>query len=413
LTYKERLDSLEGEISTVEASLKEHQEKISQIEAALEGSEIPELTRQADTAEAEIKRLQERLAQIDAEILKDKIREESNAERLKELQERREALEAQKNESLERKRSAAAKISELEEQLLASKAREAEIEVELHGLKGVRGELLDQVLGVQRSVDQAERERDRIEARLAATSAAAEEIRASVQSLRTEIEACGVDSTQEPPKSEIVAQKIKSMEQAMRALEPVNMLAIEEYDHVKTRHDFLQERRETLSSERASIVDKLERYDQLKRESFLSSFNEINKNFKEIFRELSKGDGELILENAEDPLAGGMTIKARPAGKPFHRLEAMSGGEKSLTALSFIFAIQMFRPAPFYAMDEIDMFLDGVNVERVAKLIKKIASRAQFLVVSLRKPMIQQSNYTVGVTMQENNISSVTGIALG
>ena len=91
-----------------------------------------------------------------------------------------------------------------------------------------------------------------------------------------------------------------------------------------------------------------------------------------------------------------MTIKARPAGKPFHRLEAMSGGEKSLTALSFIFAIQMYRPAPFYAMDEIDMFLDGVNVERVAKLIKKISSKAQFIVVSLRKPMIQQSKYTIG-----------------
>jgi len=108
-----------------------------------------------------------------------------------------------------------------------------------------------------------------------------------------------------------------------------------------------------------------------------------------------------------------MTIKAKPEGKPFHRLEAMSGGEKSLTALSFIFSIQMFRPAPFYAMDEIDMFLDGANVERVAKLIKKISGKAQFIVVSLRKPMIQQSKYTLGVTMQENNISSVTGICTG
>lgn len=413
LTNKERLDSLEVEIRTVEESLKEQQQKISLVEASLEGSEIPELTRQADAAEAEIKRLQERIAQIDAEVLKDKIREESNAERLKELQVRRESQEAQKNELLERKKTASTKISDLEGELQSSKAREAEIEVELHGLKGARGELLDQVLGFQRSVDSAERERDRIEARLAATSAAAEELRTTVLGLRAEIEACGVDCNEEPPKSEIVAQKIKSMEQAMRALEPVNMLAIDEYDHVKTRHDILQDRRETLSSERASIVDKLDRYDQLKKESFLSSFHEINKNFKEIFQELSKGDGELILENADDPLAGGMTIKARPAGKPFHRLEAMSGGEKSLTALSFIFAIQMFRPAPFYAMDEIDMFLDGVNVERVARLIKKIAAQAQFIVVSLRKPMIQQSKYTIGVTMQENNISSVTGIATG
>jgi len=413
LTNKERLDTLEVDIAKVEEALKEQQQKIAQVEASLDGSEIPELNRQADAAEAEIKRLQERIAQIDAEILKDKIREESNADRLKELQVRRESLEAQKSDSLDKKRSAAAKISELEAELKSSKARESEIEVELHGLKGTRGELLDQALMFQRSVDQAERERDRIEARLTSTSAAAERLRASVQGLRTEIEACGISCNEEPPKSEIVAQKIKSLDQSMRALEPVNMLAIDEYDHVKTRHDILQNRRDTLASERASIVDKLDRYDQLKKESFLSSFTEINKNFKEIFRELSRGEGELILENAEDPLAGGMTIKARPAGKPFHRLEAMSGGEKSLTALSFIFAIQMFRPAPFYAMDEIDMFLDGVNVERVAKLIKKIAAQAQFIVVSLRKPMIQQSKYTIGVTMQENNISSVTGIATG
>ena len=162
--------------------------------------------------------------------------------------------------------------------------------------------------------------------------------------------------------------------------------------------------------EREAIIDKLEKYDQMKREAFLASFTEINKNFKQIFQELSRGDGDLVLENPEDPLAGGMTIKARPAGKALHRLEAMSGGEKSLTALSFIFSIQMYRPAPFYAMDEIDMFLDGANVERVAKLIKKISGKAQFIVVSLRKPMILQSRYTLGVTMQENNITSVTGI---
>jgi len=193
----------------------------------------------------------------------------------------------------------------------------------------------------------------------------------------------------------------------------VNMLAIREYDHVQIRHDTLAQRRNTLAAEREAIIEKLDKYDQMKKEAFMTSFTEINQNFKEIFRELSRGEGELILESPEDPLSAGMTIKARPAGKPFHRLEAMSGGEKSLTALSFIFSIQMHRPAPFYAMDEIDMFLDGANVERVARLIKKISARAQFIVVSLRKPMILQSRYTLGVTMQENNITTVTGIATG
>ena len=299
----------------------------------------------------------------------------------------------------------------LNEKLAAAKAREAEIEGELHGLKGVRGELLEKTLALQREIDQAERERDRIEARKNATAYARESISSKVNDLRSQIEGSGVDSSQEPPNSETVAEKIKALEQAMRDLEPVNMLAIQEYDHVKTRYDFLAERRTTLSSEREAIIDKLEKYDLMKREAFLASFTEINRNFNQIFQELSRGEGDLILENPEDPLAGGMTIKARPAGKSFHRLEAMSGGEKSLTALSFIFSIQMHRPAPFYAMDEIDMFLDGANVERVARLIKKISARAQFIVVSLRKPMILQSKYTLGVTMQENNITTVTGIA--
>jgi len=413
LSCKEQLSLLETEIKRSDSTLGEEQQKIENIESELKGSQIPGLNKQADAAQAEIKRLQERLTGIDAEILKDKIREESSQEKRQELLARRETLEGQKAEALQRKEAAAVQILALQGQLEAMQAREAEIEVELHGLKGERGELLEKTLALQREIDQAERERDRIEARLTATAAARDAVLPKVNGLRSEIEACGVDSTQEPPQSETVAEKIRALEQAMRDLEPVNMLAIGEYEHVKTRHDILAQRRTTLFQEREAIIDKLEKYDQMKKEAFLTSFDEINKNFKQVFRELSNGDGDLILENPEEPLTAGMTIKARPDGKPLHRLEAMSGGEKSLTALSFIFAIQMFRPAPFYAMDEIDMFLDGANVERVAKLIKKISGQAQFIVVSLRKPMIQQSKYTLGVTMQENNISSVTGICTG
>ncbi len=410
LNFKEQLNLLEVEIKKSEEILAIEQQKIDEIEADLKGSEIPLLNKKADAAHSEIKRLKDRLTEIDAEILRDKIREESDQERLKELGARRLSLDAQKAESLQRKDAAAAQIQALELQLNLSQAREAEIEVELHGMKGERGELLENTLAMQREIDQLERERDRIEARTMAATAAKDAIQSKVNVLRSEIEAYGVDSAQEPPQSETVAEKIRALEEAMRDLEPVNMLAIDEYDHVLTRHDFLSLRRKTLSDERESIIGKLEKYDQMKKEAFFASFHEINKNFKQIFQELSNGDGELILENPDDPLAGGMTIKAKPAGKPFHRLEAMSGGEKSLTALSFIFSIQMFRPAPFYAMDEIDMFLDGANVERVAKLIKKISGKAQFIVVSLRKPMILQSKYTLGVTMQENNLSSVTGI---
>ncbi|NPV62664.1 MAG: chromosome segregation protein SMC [Methanotrichaceae archaeon] len=410
---KERLDGLEKEIASEDGTLQRCLSRIAEVERLLEGSEIPALTRQVEAREAEMKRLRERIMEIEAEALKDSLREESLSQKLQELGARREELAAERDSALEKKRQAEQAISELKSRLVECQEREVELESELLGLKGRRGELLDQILAHQREVDRLDREHERVEAQIAAAQAAAEKAGEEEKALRLEIEGCGVDPSLEPPTSETVLQKISSLQRAMSDLEPVNMLAIGEYDRVKSRNDHLQERRETLSREREAIIDKLDRYDQMKREAFLASFTEINKNFQAIFRRLSNGEGELILENPEDPLSAGMTIKARPAGKPFHRLESMSGGEKSLTALSFIFAIQVFRPAPFYAMDEIDMFLDGVNVERVARLIKDISAKAQFIVVSLRKPMIQQSKYTVGVTMQENNLSSVTGICTG
>jgi chromosome segregation protein len=116
-----------------------------------------------------------------------------------------------------------------------------------------------------------------------------------------------------------------------------------------------------------------------------------------------------VLESPEDPFGGGLTIRAQPHGKALQRLDAMSGGEKSLTALAFIFAIQRYRPAPFYAFDEVDMFLDGSNAERIARMIKTLSQNAQFIVVSLRKPMIESANRTIGIAMQENNIPASQG----
>jgi len=136
LSCKEQLSILEAEIKNSDSILGEEQQKIETLEGELKGSQIPLLNKQVDTAQAEIRRLQERLNGIDAEILKDKIREESDKEKLQELLARREALESQKAVALQRKDAAAVQIQTLQEQLSAMQAREAKIEVELHGLKG-------------------------------------------------------------------------------------------------------------------------------------------------------------------------------------------------------------------------------------------------------------------------------------
>jgi chromosome segregation protein len=198
----------------------------------------------------------------------------------------------------------------------------------------------------------------------------------------------------------------------MERLEPVNMLAIDEYDAVEEELDDLEERKDTLVEERDGIRERIESYERQKKETFMEAFDGIDEYFQDIFARLSGGTGELHLENPQDPFEAGLTMKAKPGDKPVQRLDAMSGGEKSLTALAFIFAIQRYNPAPFYALDEVDAFLDAANAERVGEMLDELADRAQFVVVSHRSAMLERSERAIGVTMQDNNVSAVTGIAM-
>jgi chromosome segregation protein len=116
------------------------------------------------------------------------------------------------------------------------------------------------------------------------------------------------------------------------------------------------------------------------------------------------------LENPADPFSGGLIIRAQPRDKKMQRIEALSGGEKSLTALSFVFAFQRYAPAPFYAFDEVDMMLDGSNAERLARMVKRQSETAQFVVVSLRRPMIENADHAIGVSLRADGYSRVVGI---
>ena len=205
---------------------------------------------------------------------------------------------------------------------------------------------------------------------------------------------------------------LKSLQRRLEALEPVNMLALEEYERTLERLEELTDKLTTLEEERTELLLRIENFTTLRKEAFKEAFDAVNDNFKTIFEELSDGDGHLQLDNAEDPFSGGLTLVAHPKGKQVRRLASMSGGEKSLTALSFIFALQRYRPSPFYAFDEVDMFLDGANVERLSKMIQQQAKLAQFIVVSLRRPMIEAAQRTIGVTQARGAYTQVLGINL-
>ncbi|MDR7898490.1 chromosome segregation protein SMC [Thermosynechococcus sp. JY1334] len=209
-----------------------------------------------------------------------------------------------------------------------------------------------------------------------------------------------------------IQQQCQALEKRLRAMEPVNMLAIQEFEETQGRLNELQEKLAVLEAERTEILLRIENFTTLRHQSFREAFDAVNANFQTIFATLSDGDGYLQLESPEDPFAGGLNLVAHPKGKPVQRLASMSGGEKSLTALSFIFALQRYRPSPFYAFDEVDMFLDGANVERLAKMIQQQSQEAQFIVVSLRRPMIEAAQRTIGVTQARGQHTQVIGLDL-
>lgn len=214
-----------------------------------------------------------------------------------------------------------------------------------------------------------------------------------------------------PIETEEFEREISFMESEMKSLEPINMRAIEDYDTIKEKFDKFDLRIGKLESEKDSIQHLMDEIEHRKFAIFMEVFENVAMNFRRIFSRLSPGGAADLVLNDERPLDGGMQIKAKPSGKNPQYIELMSGGEKTLTALSFIFAIQKFQPAPFYILDEIDMFLDDANVKLISELVKESAEGAQFIVVSLRDNMMTSAQQLFGVSNKEG-ISRIVGVEL-
>jgi chromosome segregation protein len=341
-------------------------------------------------------------------------------ERSMELEEgirRYENLEKAARAARERRESYENEVKELEWVLDELRDKEQRIVSELGDLRDLREKKIVALSQLNNKVSDLKRRAERACDELSYFEHRRNEILSTLEGLRDEIEKRDVkevESSQRMPSYNEIIAKLTSMEKRMQSMEPVNMKAITEHDSIASRRNEMRDKRDTLAVEREEIIRRIEGCKKAKGDAFMDAFDGINNNFKEIFAELSDGYGELNLENPKNPFEGGLLINAQPAGKTPLRLEARSGGERSLIVLSFLLAIQQYKPAPFYAFDEVDMHLDGANVEKVARMIKRCAKEkeTQFIVVSIREPMIEAADRTIGVVMQENDRSMIMGVIL-
>jgi len=208
-------------------------------------------------------------------------------------------------------------------------------------------------------------------------------------------------------------EEIKELESELKRFGSINYKAIEQYDSIKAEFDKIFNKFEVLRKERDDVLFLIDEIEGRKTATFLKTYNEIEKNFRRIFSELTSGVGFLELTNPDSPLDGGLDIRVRTReAKKFTHLRSLSGGEKTVTALAFIFAIQEYFPTPFYVFDEIDAALDKENSEKLAKIIKKYSKQAQFIVISHNDTVISEADYLYGVSMNNLGESDIVSLKL-
>lgn len=410
-----KLDKMEESHVEIMDNISSLQEEIETVEKLINEEDLKDLKEKTESVEFEIKRLTTNLTNANND-LNEFGREIAFFNGLIETREEEIVNIEKNNVTLEKdKVTYSAEIEDLKKQLEELEVQIAEINEKLGELLKQRDEINADLLDLEKQKHLQASDLERIAEQIESFKARRRELEPQLNSAKEELEQAGVEVNKLEPVTisiEEINAKISRLQKRMEDLGLVNMRALSAYDEVLKRQQELKTQIETLSTERKQILERMQGYEQLKKETFMKTYNHINENFKQVFHTLSDGEGTLVLENEEDPLAGGLTIEAQPRDKKKQRLEGMSGGEKSLTALAFVFAIQQYMPAPFYAFDEVDMHLDGINVEKLADMVKHQAKDTQFIVVSLRKPMIEAANRTIGVTQKEKGITRVTGVKL-
>lgn len=204
----------------------------------------------------------------------------------------------------------------------------------------------------------------------------------------------------------VLSRKLKENLDKIQTLGPINMKAVEEYAQQSIVYTELKSKVDVLTEERDKILAMIGEIEGRRKETFFKTLNAIIEQFIQVFRDLTGGEASLYLEEPEN-LESGLIIEASPAGKKLLNIDAMSGGEKTLTALAFLFAIQRYRPAPFYLLDEIDAALDKPNTKKTVDLIKKYCDTAQFLVITHNDTTVAAGDTVYGVSMQEGESNLV------
>ena len=204
--------------------------------------------------------------------------------------------------------------------------------------------------------------------------------------------------------------RLRYLQEKLRSIGPVNLLAVQDYEERRQRLGFLNGQRKDLEDARQQLLEAIEKINATASELFLKTFEQVNKNFVQVFTTLFQGGEAALVLTGEDPLEAEIEILARPRGKKPQSLSLLSGGEKALTAIALLFAIYLEKPSPFCILDEVDAPLDDANIDRFVALLRDFSAKTQFIVVTHNKKTMEVADALYGVTMQEPGVSKLVSV---
>jgi len=440
-----RLSSFDSQTHQAEEFLKEaikvrerHEARVTDTRKGLEGQEerlidaranLEILEGNLDTNQKELERLaggvlarelaglREKLYQLREELGNHTTAFNTARTQVRLLEERLEELEGNRTKAIaeQDRQSELATTSEKEAARLAEQVAELRHKEQTHfaRLKGLRQErdTLHDSLVEQRS------QRANLQNTMASRERGVADLRLEVRRFQEQLEEArkAVPLDYAPPARlaptvELEA-RLERLEGQRRKLGEVNMLSLERYDQEQARFEELRTKIKELRREQRRLTRVAEKLNERKTTKFMGVFNQINENLGKTYEELTGGGrARLELEKSETPFEGGLLIKVQPPNKKVYNMEALSGGEKSIVSMALIFAVQHYGPSPFYLLDEIDMNLDGVNTEHIGHTIAGHSRTAQFMVVSLHKSTLKESNHLIGVHMDSQGLSHLLSL---
>lgn len=413
---RRQLEQLQDQRKEVENQNKVREERIAQCQAKLEENRAREEQMTDQENEAKLQQnsliqkktfLQENLSRVEQEmegVQKEKQEvSENNAQSDTSVREKEEQiLEAQ-----EKMEQLSAQIKTLEQMLEEKTGSREELSSKQKGFFQKREELSEQMNRLDKECFRLRGQQEKLQEKMDSYTAYMWEQYELTYSKAEELQV-QIDLSHEEMK-----KQIQSLKNKIRSLGDVNVNAIEQYQEIMERYTLLNGQHDDLIQAAEVLVGIIEELDEEMRKQFASQFEEIRIRFDKVFKELfGGGRGTLELTEDEDVLEAGIRIIAQPPGKKLQNMMQLSGGEKALTAISLLFAIQSLKPSPFCLLDEIEAALDDSNVGRYADYLHKLTKNTQFIVITHRRGTMNAADILYGITMQEKGVSTLVSVNL-